>query len=59
MWPESRMVINQSADWSNKDGEINISPDNIEVRINISPDNIEVRINISPDNIEVRDQHIP
>ncbi len=32
MWPESRMVINQSADWSNKDGEINISPDNIEVR---------------------------
>jgi hypothetical protein len=32
MWPESRMVINQSADWSSKDGEINISPDNIEVR---------------------------
>jgi hypothetical protein len=51
MWPESRMIINQTADWSNKDGEINISPDNIEVRISISPVNREVGINIFPDNI--------
>jgi len=28
-WKETRMVINQTADWSN--GEINISPDNIEL----------------------------
>ena len=30
-WPESRMVVNKSADWG-EEGEINISPDNIEVR---------------------------
>ena len=29
-WPEKRMIVNQSADWG-KEGEINISPDNIEV----------------------------
>jgi len=29
MWPESRMVVNASADWG-EEGEINISPDNIE-----------------------------
>ena len=29
-WPESRMVVNASADWG-EEGEINISPDNIEV----------------------------
>ena len=31
-WPESRMVVNKSADWG-EEGEINISPDNIEVRV--------------------------
>ena len=31
-WPEQRMIVNQSADWGKED-EINISPDNIEVRI--------------------------
>ena len=44
-WPESRMVVNSSADWG-EEGEINISPDNIEVKMNISPDNIEARMNI-------------
>ena len=28
-WPESRMAVNESADWGQ--GEINISPDNIDV----------------------------
>ena len=44
-WPESRMVVNSSADWG-EEGEINISPDNIEVKMNISPDDIEARMNI-------------
>ena len=30
-WPEQRMIVNESAAWG-KEGEINISPDNIEVR---------------------------
>ena len=29
-WPEARMEVNMSADWG-EEGEINISPDNIEV----------------------------
>ena len=29
-WPEQRMIVNESAAWG-KEGEINISPDNIEV----------------------------
>jgi hypothetical protein len=29
-WPESRMAVNTTADWG-EEGEINISPDNIEV----------------------------
>ena len=33
-WPEQRLVVNESADWGVQ-GEINISPDNIEVRANI------------------------
>ena len=32
-WPEQRLVVNESADWGVQ-GEINISPDNIEVRAN-------------------------
>ena len=31
VWPEARLVVNESADWGEK-GEINISPDNIVVR---------------------------
>ena len=34
-WPEQRMIVNQSADWGKED-EINISPDNIEVRLMIT-----------------------
>ena len=30
VWPEARLVVNESADWGEK-GEINISPDNIVV----------------------------
>lgn len=29
-WKESRMTVNETADWNS--GEINISPDNIDVR---------------------------
>ena len=29
-WPEQRMIVNESAAWG-KEGEINISPENIEV----------------------------
>ena len=31
-WPEQRMIVNESADWG-KEGEINISPENIEVTV--------------------------
>ena len=31
VWPEARLVVNESADWG-EEGEINISPDNIVVR---------------------------
>ena len=37
-WPEQRMIVNQSADWGKED-EINISPDNIEVRISCLSNN--------------------
>ena len=30
-WPEMRMIVNESADWG-AENEINISPDNIEVK---------------------------
>ena len=33
VWPEARLVVNESADWG-EEGEINISPDNIVVIIN-------------------------
>ena len=32
VWPEARLVVNESADWG-EEGEINISPDNIVVII--------------------------